>query len=470
MNTSSTINLGIDLGSTTFRAAYVLPDEDVVVPVPVARERVLSIFPIAEKFAINQMYCSLFFPGVVQRLQAGFPIMLGSANLEMQQVINQGVARLVQVAESYSGSRVASVLATYPAWLDSEGRTMILDAIASIDRPGHVCTDVEAAATYFRKEILGPDAHATSLICSAGYTGVGVGLQRITPKSARLLAGFGEQGLLCGNILDFMILQSTIHALRDASLIFRTLDNPRSWDLFQYRAEEAKKALAKQEEATLEIPHEFTPEAEEPLTVRICADPLRAVAREHYGQIAERIETMLQEVGLGHEAVNYVLLEGGTTHFPTVAPAFRESFPRAELHHLPPESVAGGAAWKLHLHESGSKELVEDESLFAPGPGDFFPSPESKPGLVTLPLEVAQRAAAAEPPAHAPVPEPAPTMNHMAPRPAPEPEEPEVIPVETFTLAKSRAMVEEGRVKQARALLHRLQKAVQAELEEIARL
>ncbi|MFC1660762.1 Hsp70 family protein [Gemmatimonadota bacterium] len=467
MSSESGIRVGIDLGSTTCRVAYVFPEEAAVVPVPLTMDQFQPVFPIADRIPINEMYISNFFPGVVQRLQPGFSITFAGQPRDIGQILALILGRVVDAAAAFTGSEVDSLLVTHPVWVDEDGRRLIQEAIAETGKPGALCTDVEAACTHFRVDRLEEDEHATVLVLSAGYAGSGMALMRSTPKGVRALAGAGHQALLSGNMVDFAILQSTMFALRDAQVMFSDVRSATVWSAFQFNAEKAKQALREEDGVTLEVPRELTPDQVEPVKAWVSGPVFRDFVLQHLEQALAMMKGVLAEANVVEEDVDYVLLEGGSTHLPGIAAGLRKAFPKAEVHHLPPDAVAGGAAWTIHQRPLA--ELVGEPPITCPSPPDFFPRPFAVDGLVTLP-DLAS--------AH-PVNQPAEALAEIrleTPGVAdatsvadhPRAEGDELPPVDAMALRAIRELAEGGDADAALRCLYRLRDAVREEIDRLS--
>jgi len=467
MNSESVIRVGIDLGSTTCRVAYVYPEEAAVVPVPLTMDQFQPVFPIADRIPINEMYISNFFPGVVQRLQPGFSITFAGQPRDIGEILAMILHRVVDAASAFTGSEVDSLLVTHPVWVDEDGRQLIMEAIARTGKPGALCTDVEAACTHFRLDRLKEDEHATVLVFSAGYAGSGMALMRSTPKGVRALAGAGNQALLSGNMVDFAILQSAMFALRDAQVMFSDVRSATVWSAFQYNAEKAKQAMREGDGVTLEVPLELTPDEAAPVKVRVSGPVFRDFILRQLEQAVIMMKGVLAEANVVEEDVDYLLLEGGSTHLPGIAAGLRTAFPGAAVHHLPPDAVAGGAAWTIH--QRPLSELAGEPSITCPSTPDFFPRPFAVDGMVSLPdLAPAQPAAEAdETPAESST-EPAGVVGGDPVADNPKAAGDELPPVDAMALKAIRELAETGDPRAALRCLHRLRDAVREEIERLS--
>jgi len=219
------------------------------------------------------------------------------------------------------------------------------------------------------------------LVFSAGYTGVGVAAARVTPRGVRVLAKAADETILGGNVLDFSILQSAMQCLKRARITFT--DDPTSppWAAFQYAVEVAKQSVRDGNAAEFAVPKALTPATDGEVKMALVGSVFRDLVGKHLDAAMDIVDTVLEDTQVAEEELGYVLLFGGTTHLPDVARRIQERFSRATVRHLPPESVASGAAL-LAIDDYGT-DVDGEPSVMAGGEG-FLPELEDVPGLVEL--------------------------------------------------------------------------------------
>lgn len=378
----SAIRLGIDFGSTTCRVAYVHPGgRKAVVPVPLPLEKFRPCYPISEKLATNEMYASRFFPGILQRLRHDFTLMLEGRPQMTRDIAVELVRKAVSQAEQFAGRPVEGLLVSHTMCAGADARTTLQRAVEQNELDGAVTTDAETVCAHFGTSEMKPDEHATVLVFSAGYTGLGVAAARVTPRGVRVLAKAADETILGGNVLDFSILQSAMQCLKRARITFA--DDPTSppWAAFQYAVEVAKQSIRDGKTAEFAVPKALTPTADGEVKMALVGSVFRGLVNKHLDAAMDIVDTVLEDTQVAEEELGYVLLVGGTTHLPDVARRLQERFSRATVRHLPPESVASGAAL-LAVDDYGT-DVDGEPSVMASGEG-FLPELEDVPGLIEL--------------------------------------------------------------------------------------
>jgi|SRR5580693_8173674 molecular chaperone DnaK (HSP70) len=462
----TSIRLGIDLGSTTFRVAYVHPGtEKAVVSVPLTLEQFRPCFPIAEQMPSNDLYVPRFFPGLLQRLQPQFELSLFGKHHRTRDIAAQLLSKAVVEAQKFAGREIDGLLLCHPIGIDAEARAGLREALSTAGLAGGLTSDAEAACSFFRATDLREDQHATVLVVSAGFIGLGIAAARITPRSVRVLAKTGDPGVLGGNVLDFAIMQGAMRCLEADHVLFADGAQPQRWSSFQYQVELAKHAIRDGQGAEFAIPDALTPSASQPVRMFVSGPAFRTLVNQHLDRALAMVSALLEDTGVQEKDLEYILFLGGTTHLPEVAQRLQARFAAAKLQHLPPEAVASGGA--LLAMEQNLESIDRDPFTLASSE-PFLPDMAEIPGLVAMAGGTAVRPLPAAPTAPAEVPaHPAAAERAAAAAPpAPPPPAPEAA-VETLTLAALRARIDEGDTQAAMRDLMRLQRAVEQELDRL---
>lgn len=446
MSANDPIRLGIDIGRKACRAAYVFPDgEGQTVPVPDdTLRRVHPCYPIAVRTTTNDLYASRFFPALTQRLVRGATVYFGGRSQPTWDILGDMLQDSVEAAERFSGRKSDGILLSLPLWADASVGAAYRASLLRTERPGALCSEAEAAAAYFRANMMKGEERATVLYASAGYVGFGAAALRLAPKGARTLADGGQQGILAGNLLDHLVMQSAVKALAAPRITLADVDEPNVWAHLLLAVEDAKQEVADGDASEFHIPAALTPGEAQPVGLRLDGATFRQVVKAELERAGRIVDDVLTEADVDASEVRHVVLNGGTTHIPEVVRYFQARFPSARVQHLRPDAVAQGAAL---LATEG--ELTEhDNSAARPSMGLFVPDLPAVPGLVALSRpEAAERR---------------PGLDEQ--RPVADPP----VDVDGLTLAAVRAMVGRGERAGARALLGALGAAVakfRAELE-----
>jgi molecular chaperone DnaK (HSP70) len=444
------IRLGIDFGTTACRVAYLHPGaERAVVPVPLSLEQVRPCFPIVERLSNNDLYTSRFFPGVLQRLLPDFRLTLRGEIRRTRDVVAELIQKAIREGENFAGRPVEAVVLGAHLGIDGDAREAFREALRATGLPGALSSDAEAACACFRATEMREGEHATVLVFSAGYMGLGVAAGRITPRGVRVLAKAADQGVLAGNVLDFTIMQATVRCLEEARILLTdTAHAWAPWSALLDAAETAKRDVQDGKEVVFRVPEALVGGTPGPVRVKLMGPVFREVVRTHMDRALELVAGVLDDTGVKDSELGYVLLVGGTTHLPDVVQGVQARFGADKVRHLPPDAVAGGAA--LLAAAAASPADLGGDAFPVAGPFLFQPDPLAtrRPGLVVLASETSA------PPAGGP----------PARRPAELP-----APVDTLTLAAIQARLDAGERAEARSELTRLAEAVRRKLEMLDR-
>jgi hypothetical protein len=251
--------------------------------------------------------------------------------------------------------------------------------------------------------------------------------------------------VLAGNCLDFSILHSTLQRLKRARVAVSDVAPLHIWSRFQHQAELAKHQAGAEPEAFFSVPEALMPGRKSPVRVRLDGEAFRKLVARHIDSAVDMLNELLDEAGVAADEVQYVLLNGGTTHMAAVRQRISAHFSKAEVRHLPPDAIAHGAAL---LASEPDKELAE--AAPADDRGMFEPAIEDDATLVALlDMESNGPERDARPPASQPP---------RAPEPPPEP------PIDQVTLAQLRSLAQNGERQRAKHRLELLRDAVAREL------
>jgi hypothetical protein len=378
------IRLGIDLGSTLFRVAYVHPEDDqALVTVPISIEDFRPCFPIAERLPSNELYVSRYFPSLIQRLDHEFDLDFGERRRGTQDVLAELVTRAVESAREYTACDVAGIVLSGPMWLTTESRAAIRAAAAATHIAQiEVCTDAQALAAWTHTEPSLAGSGGTMLFLVAGYTGVGIAVARATPRGVRILGRGGQQGVLAGNSLDFTIMQSAYQVLRQERVV--TAEAAKSvspWSELQVAVELAKETAVEGRDADLRFPVELAKDAGR-YKLRVSAAALGRVVDAEIAKAIALVAEVLDDAGVQPPEVRHILLIGGTTHIPLVRERLATHFSQATVRHVPSEAIAFGAA---RLAQQATPDLA-DTAVDA-ATEFFYPEIHAEPGLVFVAAE-----------------------------------------------------------------------------------
>ena len=320
---------------------------------------------------------------------------------------------------------------------------------------------MECICAFFQQREMAEEERATVLALSAGYSGLGMAVVRVMPRGVRVLAVDGEQGLMAGNTLDFIIMQSVIDGLEERRIVYSNVRELGTWTDLQYRAEMAKLSIRDSDGVEFDVPKALTPRLAGTLRARVVGPVFRTYVQSRLDLALHRVDNLLAEAGVAADELKYVLLEGGSMHLPGVVGGIRQRFASAQVHQLSPDAVAGGAA--LLIATLGAGRTEPEPVLLGSATSGYFPEVAGVPGLVLLTEKGEPEAEAGK--EGGPRLQASPdgdTMQHGVPLPEPP-------PVETLTLTDVRSKIRNGQTDAARRDLERLAEAVSQELARLDR-
>jgi molecular chaperone DnaK len=249
--------------------------------------------------------------------------------------------KLVQDAETRLGP-VRRAVITVPAYFDDTRRKATQDAgrIAGLEVLD-ILDEPSAAALAF--SLQGPHATAsgltkTVLVYDLGGGTFDVTLVRLGKRHFQSLAIEGDVRL-GGKDWDDRIVDFVAEKYRE-KFGDDPRSDPQSLALLQAAAERAKRSLSRLPQASVTCAH-----AGRVLTVPIGRDQFEAMTRDLLTRTRLTVQEVLRSADLGWDAVDRVLLVGGSTHMPMTTALLRDLSGREPDHSLAvSEVVARGAA------------------------------------------------------------------------------------------------------------------------------
>lgn len=463
------IRLGLDFGSKACRLAYVHPEGDrELIPIPVTRDRFKPCFPIAEKLPVARPLLSRFFPSIKQRLVPPFEISFGGRLSLATDIMQDLFSQAIDAAQAFTGRSVEGVFVGYPIWAGPELQAVYRSTLSRVPSLefANVCSEAEAALTFYKVIETPPEQNITVLLLSAGFTGLGVAAARLTPKAVRILAEAGDQAVLAGNMLDFAIMQTTIGELARAGVQVDDDAAPSVWSLFLEGIQAAKETIRNEEFSVFKVPVAITPGQQRPLEARLNGPAFRDLVSRHMEQAFSLVARVLGEAKVLVEEIQAVLLVGGTLYLPQVVSEVKQRLGIENVRYLPQDSIAGGAALLAFEMDADMKSSL---GYSANQDSEYIPVPEEVPGLVTLSFGEAGLGSRVFVPeqaqlsqtSHVPQAYPAAKIGGK------EREGAEETPAEGLTIFGIREIAKSGDIRRAKRELERLRDAVLAEIRRL---
>jgi molecular chaperone DnaK len=248
--------------------------------------------------------------------------------------------KLVQDAETRVGPIRRAVI-TVPAYFDDTRRKATQDAgrIAGLEVLD-ILDEPSAAALAFSLQTpaTAPGPAKTVLVYDLGGGTFDVTLVRLARRHFQTLAIEGDVQL-GGKDWDDRIVQFVAEQFRD-----KYGDDPRSEAqslvLLQAAAERAKRTLSRLPQTTITSTH-----AGRVLTVPLSREQFEGMTRDLLTRTRLTVQQLLRQANVGWDAVDRILLVGGSTHMPMTTGMLRELSGQEPDHSLAvSEVVARGAA------------------------------------------------------------------------------------------------------------------------------
>ncbi|KAJ7662634.1 Hsp70 protein-domain-containing protein [Mycena polygramma] len=230
--------------------------------------------------------------------------------------ISTSIAKLHAIAEEFHGSRVSQAVLAIPSDYTEEQRGMIWDAALHARlSPVHLIDQPTAIALAY-----GVDRRCTE--CNAFVLDVGssthAALLRNNNGSIAVVASGQNRG---GDALSDLLLRHATEAFRDATgKGLDALQRP----VLEDQVEMAKIRLSMEEDAVIALPIKDEPWFLLPIT-RAEFNNITAHLIENI--IAGTIDNVLRGAGISADAVEHVILAGGSAHIPALQQRLAEYFP-----------------------------------------------------------------------------------------------------------------------------------------------
>mmetsp|Transcript_23580 Transcript_23580/g.60531 ORF Transcript_23580/g.60531 Transcript_23580/m.60531 type:complete len:625 (-) Transcript_23580:167-2041(-) len=314
-----------------------------------------------------------FWPFVVKGDDNDKPVVEAEYKGELQQFRAEEISaalltKLKAVAEESLGHEVTQAVITVPAYFNDSQRQATKDAgaIAGLEVLRIVNEPTAAAIAYGLDRLSDEDSEreSTVLVFDLGGGTFDVTLLSMESGLLEVKATAGDTHLGGEDFDDRMVhhLASVFEAEAEAEGVRA---DPRAMRRLRTAAEAAKRELSSTEQATVHVDalfegRDFSCTITRALFEDISADLLQ--------RLMDPVSQVLADAGLGPEAVDDIVLVGGSTRIPRVQEILSEFFGGKQLCHSvnPDEVVAMGAAVQAALLapvDEATGETVVDERI-----------------------------------------------------------------------------------------------------------
>jgi molecular chaperone DnaK (HSP70) len=361
------IQIGLDFGSLSYRAAYLLGDEIITVPIPPANIAwqgmiVAQPDPQAKPFGLT-------FNSIKYYLGEGRQALLGNTTQSDEDVVRDILLKIRQTIITYAGEEIQRMVLAVPARYSAFRRSALRQAAqnAGFAKTGLI-NDCAAAAlghTFSRPE------SRTILVYSMGFHGFECSLVRFARQQIRELATDGVESP-AGREIDLYIMGAVVDTLEKNSIkVPLRVWTSRHWFELRAIASDLKERLANEDNAILEMPPYLTNAA--PAQITFSRQMLDQAVEPAIDNTLKIVSHMLEEANLAANDVDEVLLVGGSTRLGIVQKRLEAMFgpklvqPRDDL-------LARGAAIQA--------SRLDEQSLLM----ENLPLPETKPPVESFSL------------------------------------------------------------------------------------
>ena len=301
------IQIGLDFGGLGYRAAYLLGNDIITVPIPpadIAWHGMLAAQPDpqAEPFGLT-------FDSLKYYLGEGRRTLLGNVTQSGEDVVRDILLKIRQTITTYAGEdiqrMVLAVPTRYSAFRRSALRQVAQDA--GFTKTGLIndCAAAVLSHTFSRTE------PGTFLIYSMGFHGFECSLVRFARQQMRELANDSAESP-AGREIDLHIMGAIVDTLEKKGIkVPLRVWTGRHWFELHAIAANLKERLASEEQAILEMPSYLTDAA--PVQIAFSRQMLDQVVEAAIDNTLKIVSHMLEEANLAVKDVDEVLLVGGST-------------------------------------------------------------------------------------------------------------------------------------------------------------
>lgn len=354
-------NLGIDLGTTCCRAAFL--DDQQLVSVPLVGS-LYACVPVIQ-FHRRVHPPRVAFPSLKQRLEESFPLGAGRPAASGLDILVRLLLDIRQRASHFAGTEFSRTVISCSAAMTPADRAIIGAAAAQAGFARvRLLSDVVAAAHAFRFHER-KDQPLTLLLYSEGYMGADAAVMRSSRHGVHEIASDSDVTQLGGGVLDETLVAGFLDELlrgqppseREPLLSWmqRLLQIVRdgkvtddagleTWLVLRRVMERAKEAIGDEPRHRFSLPPACLPPGVQWLEVELDGIAFGGLLRQHNRAAAALIDRVLQSNDLSDGDLNRVLLVGGTTYQPTLLRAFAQRFSAERVLSQSLLAVAEGSA------------------------------------------------------------------------------------------------------------------------------
>ncbi|HTL60983.1 MAG TPA: molecular chaperone DnaK [Nitrospira sp.] len=373
--------VGIDLGTTNSLVAYMKEGAPTVIPGRGGRTMVPSVVAMTDNGLIvgdsakehltrnpeRTVYSVKRFMGKgladVQSELAYFPyslteqggvirIKLGDKSYSPPQISAMILKELKQRAEAHLGESIAKAVITVPAYFNDSQRQATKDAgmIAGLEVVRIINEPTAASLAYGLQE----KTQGTIAVYDLGGGTFDISILKLKNGIFEVLATNGDTHL-GGDDIDRRIADVLLDEIRQTFGI-DLLAHPDYMQTVRLEAERAKIRLSESQESEVTI---ALPESNARFIRTLTRDQLESLTADIVDRTLGPCRLALKDAGLAPEAIDEVVLVGGSTRMPLVRQRVQALFGKQPHCHLnPDEVVALGAAVQADILTGGTTDML----------------------------------------------------------------------------------------------------------------
>lgn len=332
----SSITLGVDFGSLASRMAYLHDGEPIIVPSPPHQVGTRGTVFIERHEGAP---LGLRFSSLKYRLLDNRAFTFRGSLVYPRDVALRLFTNLKQTAETYSGEDIDGLVVSVPGHLSAATRSIVRQLAQEAGFPRvRLISDGTAAAVAFTRH--DPTITSTMLVVSIGYIGFEVELVRSARGRLRELGHEAEPGP-SGQDIDVEIIHAAARILADDGVPLPFGAFTGQWFELGMLASRTKEELSLEGKAFLDLPPYVT--GSTPQRLVFDRSLVERCGHQIMDAVLGTIDRVLEASGLETEAIDDVILVGGTARLECVRARLRPLF--GDRIHGPDDDVlAVGAA------------------------------------------------------------------------------------------------------------------------------
>ncbi|KHD07982.1 hypothetical protein PN36_26710 [Candidatus Thiomargarita nelsonii] len=320
------IAIGLDFGSLNYRAAYMLNNEIVSIPKPrdEAGIRTWLGMILLEPTPNNSL--GFTFSNLKYQIGKRYDWKGRNSSLLPEDTVKDIFVNIKRAIEIYAGEEISSAVLAVPALYPASKRAIVrrLAEEAGFGKIDLIndCTAAALAHTYDEEA----DQAKTLLLYSMGVTGFEVSLIRSARQHLRELFHEGTKSPSGGDF-DIQIMATIIEMLQQENIHLPTKVLTNQWFEFRQLAYELKERFAvhEREREELILPSHIT--GTEEVRLALSDQDFESIIKKSQIQVTlDVVEQALEDAGMTPDAVDEVILVGGSTQMGIIQRHLKELF------------------------------------------------------------------------------------------------------------------------------------------------